>query len=144
MAATDSLLALRQAIKSKSQVTYISSSGETVTTLQEAIDICLSPTLSLPKSTPSRFRKPAATASDPSTAPNDFVTLEALYVAWLARDASVAEYMKQVREAGIGAFVSITERKGVVEWLEGKTTDHERIAPLAGKLSLNFVFQPKL
>lgn len=131
--ATDPLIALRSAIKTKFEVKYTSSSGEFLPSLQAAANLQLSPTLTLPKATPTRFRKPSATSSDPNAAPNDFVTLESLLVAWLARDASVAEYMKQVREAGIGAFVSITERKGVVEWLEGVVTDHERIVPLAGK-----------
>ncbi|KAF8589689.1 CDC73-domain-containing protein [Ramaria rubella] len=135
MVAQDPLFSLRSAIKSKFQVTYVSSSGNTVPSLQEASDLRLSPTVTFPKTTPTRFRKPSATATDPNTAPNDFVTLESMLVAWLARDASVAEYMKQVREAGIGAFVSITERKGVVGWLEGKLTEHERIVPLAMEAS---------
>jgi parafibromin len=32
-------------------------------------------------------------------------------------------------------FVSVTERKSVVDWLEGKITDHERIVPLVGESS---------
>lgn len=128
-ATTDPLLALRQAIKSKTRIGYVSSSGDVVPTLQDATALRLSGSLTLPKATPSRFRKPTATGAEPG----DFVSLEALYVAWLARDAPVAEYMRYVREAGVGAFVSITERKGVVEWLEGRVTEHERIAPLAGE-----------
>ena len=39
--------------------------------------------------------------------------------------------MKQARENGLAVgFVSVTERKGVVDWLEGKIVDSERIAPL--------------
>lgn len=141
MAGTDPLLALRHAIKTKSEINYVSSTGEPVASLQAATHVQLgsSPSTTLRKAAPTRVRKPSAAAaaaasamSDPESAPGDFVTLEALLVAWLARDASVAEYMKQVRDAGIGAFVSITERKGVVEWLEGKVADHERIVPLAG------------
>lgn len=124
--ATDPLHTLRSAIASHAPITYVSSTDATVSSLHDAVGIRLTPTLVLPKTTPTRFRKPAATGADPS----DFVNLEALLVAWLARDASVADYMRQVREAGIAAFVSITERKGVVEWLEGKVADHERIAPL--------------
>jgi parafibromin len=142
MSVTDPLIALRSAIQAKYDVSYVSGSGEAVLSLQAATDLRLSPTLTLPKAAPTRFRKPSATALDPHTAPNDFVTLESLLVAWLARDASVAEYMKQVREAGIGAFVSITERKGVVEWLEGKVLDHERIVPLPGGLFL--VIPPRI
>ena len=143
MASTDPLIALRSAIKAKFEVKYVGNSGENVASLQAATGVRLSLTTTLPKATPTRFRKPSSTASDPGTAPNDFVTLESLLVAWLARDASVAEYMKQVREAGIGAFVSITERKGVVEWLEGKAADHERIVPLAGELRSGLTLSSK-
>jgi len=41
--------------------------------------------------------------------------------------------MKQAREHGLAVgFVSVTERKSVVDWLEGKISDHERITPLSG------------
>ena len=41
--------------------------------------------------------------------------------------------MKQARENGLAVgFVSVTERKSVVDWLEGKIGDSERIVPLAG------------
>lgn len=39
--------------------------------------------------------------------------------------------MKQARENGLTVgFVSVTERKNVVEWLEGKVADSDRIKPL--------------
>jgi parafibromin len=58
--------------------------------------------------------------------------LEAVYLAWLLRDAPGAEYMKHARENGlVVGFVSVTERKNVVDWLEAKTSDYERIAPLS-------------
>lgn len=41
--------------------------------------------------------------------------------------------MKQARENGLAVgFVSVTERKGVVDWLEGIVADSDRISPLAG------------
>lgn len=70
-------------------------------------------------------------SSDPSSNPQDFFSLEAVYLAWLLRDASGAEYMKQARENGLAVgFVSVTERKSVVDWLEGRIADLERITPL--------------
>lgn len=78
---------------------------------------------SFPKSSRTRFRKAGA--------PSDFYTLDAVYVAWLLRDAAGAEYMKQAREHGLAVgFVSVTERKHVVDWLDGKAPDSDRIAPL--------------
>jgi parafibromin len=44
--------------------------------------------------------------------------------------------MKQARESGLAVgFVSVTERKNVVDWLEGKIPDHERIVSLASEWS---------
>jgi hypothetical protein len=54
-----------------------------------------------------------------------------VYLAWLLRDASGAEYMKQARENGLAVgFVSITERKSVVDWLEGRVNDLPSIVPI--------------
>ncbi|EEB96123.1 hypothetical protein MPER_04797, partial [Moniliophthora perniciosa FA553] len=52
-----------------------------------------------------------------STSSNDAYTLEAVYLAWSLKNAPVAEYMKKAREGGLlTSFVSVTERKGVVDW----------------------------
>lgn len=133
MASDDALLALQNALRSKFKISYSNESGEEVQTLSQATHLKLSSSLKLPKSTPTRFRKSSSTATDPTTSPNDFMTLEAVLLAWLGRDASAAEYMKQVRETGLLAFVSITERKGLIDWLEGRVSEHEQIVPLTSK-----------
>ena len=118
---SDPLAQLRNAIKSKKPVAYKNGST-TTTSITEATHLVLSSTVSLPKSTPTRLRKPGAASTDPQANPHDFVSLGAVYLAWLLRDASGAEYMKQVRENGFTVgFVSVTERKGVVDWLEERT-----------------------
>ncbi|KAJ7069631.1 RNA polymerase II-associated protein [Mycena amicta] len=123
MSDTDALLGLRQAIKAKETITF-AQDGQPCQTLLEATHLVLSPTTTLPKSTPTRYRRPAA---------DDFFTLDALYLAWQLQNASGAEYMKQTRESGLAVgFVSVTERKNVVDWLEGRTTENDRIVPLAG------------
>ncbi len=110
-APTDPLLALKQGIKFHSTISYSS----------DSLQIVIGDN-SFPKSSPTRYRKAGA--------PSDFYPLEAVYLAWLLKDAPGAEYMKQVREYGLlVGFVSITERKHVVEWLEGKTSDQDRVAP---------------
>ncbi|GJE88111.1 RNA polymerase II-associated protein [Phanerochaete sordida] len=130
MSSTDPLQALRQAIKSKSQIKYSNDSGPTES-LQSATHLILSASVTLPKSTPTRLRKPGSSSTDPSTSPKDFFTLDAVYLAWLLRDASGAEYMKQARENGLAVgFVSITERKSVVDWLEGRTSDLPNLIPV--------------
>lgn len=122
----DALLALRQVVKSKSPITFLSNNGPT-STLLNATHLSLG-SVSLPKSTPTRYSKPGV----PNAAsPSDFYTLEAIYLAWVLRDAPGAEYMKQARESGLTVgFVSVTERKNVVDWLEGKVADSDRIKPL--------------
>ena len=133
MSSTDALLALRQAIKSKKSIKYANASSS-ATSLQSATHLVLSSSVSLPKSTPTRLRKPGATSKDPSSNPTDFFTLDAVYLAWLLRDGSVAEYMKQARENGLAVgFVSITERKNVVDWLDGKSNDLSSIVPIVCK-----------
>ena len=126
----DVLLALRSAIKSQSTISY-TANGEPTPSLAAATHLVL-PSQTLPKSTPTRFRRPGVSGSDPTSSPGDFFTLDAIYVTWLLRDASVTEYMKQARDNGLTVgLVSVTERKSVVDWLEGKATSHPNILPLA-------------
>ena len=121
----DPLLALRQAIKSRTKITYSNDSGP-CSSLPSATQLVLSGT-PFPKAGRTRYRKPGT--------PSEFYLLDALYVAWLLREAPGAEYMKQLREHGLSAgFVSVTERKHVTDWLEGKISDNERIAPLSCEL----------
>ena len=135
--ASDPLNALKVAINSKSPVTY-SKAGQPVTSLASATHIDLSPSFSAPKSTATRYRKPGTSSTDPVVRPDDFFTLEAVYLAWSLRQAAGAEYMRQARENGLTlGFVSITERKSVVDWLEGRIADadNDRVVPLAGVYS---------
>ena len=126
----DALLALRNAIKSQSTISY-TANGESTPSLAAATHIAL-PSQTLPKSTPTRFRRPGVSGSDPTSSPGDFFALDAIYVTWLLKDASVTEYMKQARDNGVTAgLVSVTERKSVVDWLEGKVADHPNILRLS-------------
>ncbi|KAI3621871.1 rna polymerase ii accessory cdc73 family [Moniliophthora roreri] len=126
MAASDPLLTLRQAIHSKSPITF-SQDSEPCQNLAKATHIVIAGQ-SFSKTIPTRFLKVSASSS---TSPNDAYTLEAVYLAWSLKSAPVAEYMKKAREGGLlTGFVSVTERKGVVDWLEGTTEVHERVAPL--------------
>lgn len=130
----DVLSILQDAIKSKSAISYTNGS-EPASTLGGATHIVLSPSSLFPKSTPTRYRKPGSTSTDPASAPSSFFPLEAVYLAWQLRDATGAEYMKQAREDGLlGNFVSVTERKVLVDWLEGRLSTHENIVPLPSRL----------
>lgn len=125
----DPLLALRQAVKAKDTITY-SQNGDPCPNLLDATHIVVSPTCTLSKSAPTRYRKPGVSMV---AGPDGFFSVEAVFLAWLLQSAPGADYMKQARENGLAVgFVSVTERKNVVDWLEGKITDHERIVPLVG------------
>ncbi|KAJ7095751.1 RNA polymerase II-associated protein [Mycena belliarum] len=123
----DPLLALRAAIKVKANITY-TKNDEPCQDLLSATHIVVSPKCTLPKSAPTRYRKPGILMA---AEPGDFFSVEAVYLAWLFKSAPGADYMKQARENGLAVgFVSVTERKNVVDWLEGRITDQERIVPL--------------
>lgn len=133
MSTHDALLALKNAVKSKATITYLNGS-EPSTSLATATHIVLGPSESLLKTAPTRLRKPGTSSADPALHPQDFYTLHAVYLAWLLRDAHGAEYLKQMRENGLPVgFISITDRKNVVDWLEGKVSDLENIAPVASE-----------
>lgn len=133
----DSLLLLRSALSSSSSSTKtikLLSIAPTETTevytLLPSTHISLPtpsgvPTL-FPKTTPTRYQTPA---NDGGT----FYDLQTLLFAYLERDASVAEYLKAASEQGV-PFVSLTERKGLIDWLEGKSGiegPQGKIVPLA-------------
>jgi len=132
MDSPDVLSTLRQAIKSKFDITF-SNSEQQCPSLSAATHLVL-PSGPILKSAETRYAKAGTTASSPQ----DFYTAEALYLAWSLRDAAVADYMKQTRENGLTTgYVSITERKTVVDWLEGRIPDHDRIRPVQGERSHN-------
>ncbi|TEB31375.1 RNA polymerase II accessory factor [Coprinellus micaceus] len=106
MTTPDALSTLQQAIKSRSPITYSTTSSPSDATplLSQATHL----------TAPTRFRKPPPNHAE-------FYSLDALYLAWVLKDAAVAEYMKQARENALAhGFVGITERKKVVDWLEGE------------------------
>ncbi|KAG8760502.1 accessory factor associated with RNA polymerase II [Serendipita sp. 396] len=134
MAETDALLALRNSIGAKHAITFLNDSNQPTSSLAEANALVLpqtdgGPAITLPKSTPTRLRKPGHTETDPLTHPMDFYTLDAVFLAWSLRGAATAEYMKTVRESGIilTNMVAITEKQSVVEWLEGRIDSHPNI-----------------
>lgn len=130
---SDALLALKAVIASDSPVQLIASDGSQAALLSASSSISLGSEATFPKTTPTRLRKPGTSSTNPVAVPGDFYTLESVYLAWLARDASGAEYLKQAREAGLATgFVSVTERSRLVEWLKGASAEHDGIVPISG------------
>ncbi|KAL5533452.1 CDC73 [Sanghuangporus sanghuang] len=134
----DPLNTLRDATRGKQLITYANNSGA-CQSLADASSIVFRPspsssnTISFPKDTPTRILKPDRDPRDitPQSDPNAFFRLDAVLLAWLLRNASVGEYMQRVRESKLlGAFVSNTDRKGLAEWLDGKTATYKGVVPL--------------
>lgn len=125
----DPLDAFRAAVSSKYEVAPAPASS-----LRSATHLRLSPTITFPKGTPTRLRKVGSSAKDPTSEPDGFFTLEAVYIAWSLRDAPGGEYMKQARELGLpaGSFVGLTERKSIVDWLKRIVAMLDSIVPLSG------------
>lgn len=127
----DALNALRDAIRAKAEIKYSNDKGPS-SSLSEASSIVV-PSGTFPKDTPTRLRKPNApqSASDPKAEPTSFYRLDAVLLVWTLRDAGVAEYMQSARSHQLlGALVTNTERKPLVEWLEGRTNTYKNLVPL--------------
>jgi parafibromin len=136
MSTTDPLDALRAAISTKYDITPVTSSGAPTGTLRSATHLRLSTATTLAKSAATRLRKAGSSATDPSAQPDGFFMLEAVYLAWSLRDTPGGEYMRQAREHGLpaGGFVSLTERKSIVDWLRRAIPSLDSIVPLSGEL----------
>jgi hypothetical protein len=150
MSTTDPLDALRAAISTKYEITPVTASGAPAGTLRAATHLRLSAATTLSKSAPTRLRKAgSSSATDPSAHPDGFFMLEAVYLAWSLRDTPGGEYMRQAREHGLpaGGFVSLTERKSIVDWLRRAISTLDSIVPLSGAFCVfpisPFVSHPK-
>lgn len=67
---------------------------------------------------------------DPSLEPHRFFSFDAILIVWTTRTDNAATYMRQATTEVQEAYVSLTERRNVLDWLEGKIPDPEKIAPL--------------
>ncbi|GAA5883032.1 hypothetical protein JCM16303_006800 [Sporobolomyces ruberrimus] len=118
----DPLLTLRSTLTSSRSITLLSLPASTeVYSLSTSTHIQfphLSSSPSFPKDTPTRFYQRPTTnpESDTETPVYD---LQTLLFGWQHRDASTAEYLREARNEKVG-FVSVTDRKVLMEWLSGK------------------------
>jgi parafibromin len=118
----DALLALRAAAQAAATILLQDADGAPMPSLAGATHAALGAGAPLPLGAPTRLRTPAGGA----------YALAAAVLAWSARAAPAAEYMRLAREAGLaGAFVSVTERTRLVEWLSGAAETHDGIVPIA-------------
>ncbi|KAG9124397.1 accessory factor associated with RNA polymerase II, partial [Ceratobasidium sp. 392] len=128
---TDVLNALRDATANNRPITFLDNDVPSTSLTPATTHIVLSPNVTVPRSKPTRFRRSAnSAATDPDASPGDFVSIEALLLVWTLKSASGGDYLRQAR--AVPGYVAITERKAIVEWLEGKRTEHENIVPIGG------------
>nr|ASF90230.1 hypothetical protein SPAR01680 [Bartheletia paradoxa] len=78
--------------------------------------------ISFPRTTPTRLKR---STGDP-------YALDALYFAVTNRDASARDYMHEVTGTGITGFVSVLDRRNVVEFMTGAKETHRDLVPLEG------------
>lgn len=132
----DALQALSQAIQAQQTITYLTGDSLPCEALQAATFIAFGPNdVKFPKTASTRFQRPSATRRDWNEHPEDFFTLQAVVLAYVCKDLSTAEYLKRARDTLAGtAFVSVTDRGLLVEWLEGKSNHLERLVPAEGML----------
>ncbi|KAG9001585.1 accessory factor associated with RNA polymerase II [Tulasnella sp. JGI-2019a] len=130
------LLSLRAAIRDKQPISYLKN-GTPCSSISEATHIAISPNLTLPKTAVTRWRRPldpsaasASVAMDPALEPHRFFPLDAILITWTTRHDNAATYMRQATTE-VQAYVSLTERRTVLDWLEAKIPDPEKLASLA-------------
>lgn len=70
--------------------------------------------------------KDAATRYARTDAREDFYNVGQLWLAWTEREAGVRDYLQKGQAAGVG-YVAITDRRGVVDFLQGVTDGGVRV-----------------
>lgn len=118
-ASSDPLLLLRDAIINSAEVVLKSSAGQQVDKLADCTEISLppyTPSTTFPRTTATRYLQ--TTSGNVALAPR--YQLQAVLFAYIARDETVGNYIRQAKEAGVTTFVSVTDRKPAVEWITGK------------------------
>lgn len=76
----------------------------------------------LPKTTPTRFKR------TPQSTPSETWDLQALLLAFLRKDVSIAEYAQEAVQQSV-ELVGVMQRKIVADFLEGKDTNGQQSAP---------------
>ncbi|KAJ3775129.1 RNA polymerase II accessory factor cdc73 family protein [Lentinula raphanica] len=127
----DALHSFRRCIQSRNQPILLTSASTSTPadSLSQATHIHIPPSDVFSKSTPTRWMKGSTSTSNVTL--NDLYTLEAIYFAYQSKSLPAPNYTKQAREDGLGiGMVSVTERKMVVDWLEGISESSEALIDL--------------
>jgi parafibromin len=123
MATMDPLDLLRQSISQNLPATLQTDAGEPADSLASAS------VLSFPQPAPQEavtVPKDAATRYSRTDARDEFYSVGHLWLAWTERDTGVRDYLVKGQAAGVG-YVSITDRRGVVDFLQGASDSGPRV-----------------
>ncbi|WWC92935.1 uncharacterized protein L201_007898 [Kwoniella dendrophila CBS 6074] len=122
----DPLDLLRQSIISSLPPTLLTSSSSSATTLSEASFLSFPPVPPLTES-PTNIAKDTLTRYTSKVGSKDeFYNIGQLWLAWSERESGVRDYLMKGQAGGIG-YVTITDRRGVIDYLTGENDGSGRI-----------------
>lgn len=119
----DPLELFRAALSSASPPTLLNAASEPASSLSSAAYI------SFPQSGADLINLVPSTSTRYTSKPGqrtEFYTLAQIYLAWSEREAGVREYLEKGQAEGAG-YVSVADRRGVVDFLEGRNDATERV-----------------
>ncbi|WWC95492.1 hypothetical protein V866_002356 [Kwoniella sp. B9012] len=123
---TDPLDLLRQSIISSLPPTLLTSSSSGASTLAEASFLSFPPVPPLTDS-PTSIAKDASTRyTSKAGSKDEFYNIGQLWLAWNERESGVRDYLMKGQAGGVG-YVTITDRRGVVEYLTGESEGVGRV-----------------
>jgi parafibromin len=135
MATLDPLDLFRQSIRLSLPPLLLTTSSDPAPTLPLSTYISFpqpdnAAAISILKSTPTRYTsKPASDG----VASDEFYTLGQIWLAWTERESGVREYLMKGQTGGMG-FVTMTDRRGVIEYLQGENEGGGRVVPVGGEI----------
>jgi parafibromin len=116
---------LRQSISSSLPSVLLTAASEPTDTLSLAAYISFpQPTgepINLTKETPTRYTSKAGST-------NEFYNVAQLWLAWTERESGVRDYLVKGQAGGVG-YVSVADRRGVVEFLQSEEGVSDRVLP---------------
>ena len=116
---------LRQSISNSQSSILLTAASEPTDTLSLAAYISFpqpsADAINITKETPTRYTSKAG-------ANNEFYNVAQLWLAWTEKDSNVREYLAKGQAGGVG-YVSVADRRGVVEFLQTQDGYSDRVVP---------------
>lgn len=113
----------KQSISTASIPTLLTAAQEPADTLALASYISFSQpsgeSINLTKDTPTRYTSKVGSSTE-------FYNVAQLWLAWTEKSSSVRDYLVKGQQGGVG-YVSVADRRGVVEFLQGENDGSGRV-----------------